>query len=298
MWVGKATVFTVGLAVILALVFGVATTALGATGGNFILGQANTASTVSKLVSNVPGSSALQVSNPSTQAGSRALQLGVSEGKAPLAVNATAGTATNLSADELDGKDSSEFLAADGKAQDAAHADRADSAASAQDAQNADKLGGQGPSAFAGFGESAYAVGGAVTPCASIDLASISNISVSRPSHIYVSGSMIYFPGQPANSLKYGEITVELRDSANNTVASAGKAYGSTTGAEDMPISRQGVLMNGSNPNNTNIPFVAQPGNTYKLQLIGRSSSGTCDNNNPPYMKDRSLSYVLIGATR
>ena len=33
----------VGLAVILALLFGVATTALGATGGNFILGQANVA---------------------------------------------------------------------------------------------------------------------------------------------------------------------------------------------------------------------------------------------------------------
>jgi hypothetical protein len=37
MWVGRATVFMVGLAVILALVLGVATTALGATEGNFIL---------------------------------------------------------------------------------------------------------------------------------------------------------------------------------------------------------------------------------------------------------------------
>ena len=33
MWVGRATVFLVGLAVVLALVFGAATTALGATGG-------------------------------------------------------------------------------------------------------------------------------------------------------------------------------------------------------------------------------------------------------------------------
>ena len=109
MWVGRATVFMVGLAVILALLFGVATTALGATGGNFILGQANVASAVSKLAGNVPGGAVLQVSNPSAQAGSKALQLGVSEGKAPLAVDAAAGTATNLSADELDGKDSADY---------------------------------------------------------------------------------------------------------------------------------------------------------------------------------------------
>lgn len=110
MWVGRATVFMVGLAVVLALLFGVATTALGATGGNFILGQSNAAAAVTRLVGNVPGGSALQVSNPSTEAGSRALQLGVSEGRAPLMVNAAAGTATNLSADELDGEDSEQIL--------------------------------------------------------------------------------------------------------------------------------------------------------------------------------------------
>jgi hypothetical protein len=35
MWVGRATVFLVGLSVILALVFGVATTAMGANGQSF-----------------------------------------------------------------------------------------------------------------------------------------------------------------------------------------------------------------------------------------------------------------------
>jgi hypothetical protein len=53
--------------------------------------------------------------------------------------------------------------------------------------------------------------------------------------------------------------------------------------------------MSGANPNTNNSPFVAQPGTTYTLRLVGRSSSGTCDNNNPPYMKDSVLSYVLIG---
>lgn len=110
MRVGRATLFMVGLAVVLALLLGVATMALGATGGNFILGQGNAASAVSKLVGNVPGGSALLVSNPSTGTNSKALQLGVAEGNAPLAVNAAAGTATNLSADELDGKDFRQIL--------------------------------------------------------------------------------------------------------------------------------------------------------------------------------------------
>ena len=109
MWVGRATVFLVGLAVVLALVFGAATTALGATGGNFILGQSNVANAITRLAGNVAGGPALQVTNNSTEPNSKALHLGVSEGKAPLTVNAAAGTVTNLSADELDGKDSADY---------------------------------------------------------------------------------------------------------------------------------------------------------------------------------------------
>ena len=75
--------------------------------------------------------------------------LGVAPDQAPIRVNATAGTATNLSADELDGKDSSAFAdGVNGKATDAAHADQADSATSAQSAQNADNLDGKDASAF------------------------------------------------------------------------------------------------------------------------------------------------------
>jgi hypothetical protein len=49
MWVGRSTVFVVGLAVIVALLFGVATTALGANGDFFKLGRSNSASAVSVL---------------------------------------------------------------------------------------------------------------------------------------------------------------------------------------------------------------------------------------------------------
>jgi hypothetical protein len=72
----------------------------------------------------------------------------VASGKAPLRVNAAAGTATNLSADELDGKDSSGFYAQGDKVTDSSHADLADSATSATSAADADTLDGKDSSAF------------------------------------------------------------------------------------------------------------------------------------------------------
>jgi hypothetical protein len=108
-WVGRATVFLVGLAVILAMVMGLASAAFSATGGNFILGQSNSADQSTTLVGQIVDTtkSALVLKNPN---GGSALQLQVNSGQAPLKVNSTAGKATNLNADKLDGKDSSEFV--------------------------------------------------------------------------------------------------------------------------------------------------------------------------------------------
>ncbi len=158
MWMARATTTVVGLAIMLALVFGVATTAIGATGGNFILGKANGATTVSKLTASVAGP-ALTLVNNSTEAAATALNISVASGKPPLKVNAAAGTATNLSADKLDGLNSSHFAQAttDGSAvhavsaDTAAHADSADSASSAthtESADNADQLDGKDSSDF------------------------------------------------------------------------------------------------------------------------------------------------------
>src|SRR5215216_648236 len=106
---GRATVFLMGLTLMLALVFGIASTALGANGGNFILGSLNnTATAITKLTGTVGGGPALQVSNPSTNTGSTALDLQVATGKAPMKVNRTT-KVTNLNSDLLDGK-SSEVL--------------------------------------------------------------------------------------------------------------------------------------------------------------------------------------------
>ena len=90
MWVGRATVFLVGLSVIGALVLGVATAALGANGDFFKVGRDNFASAVSVLDKSGAGP---------------ALRLLVDSGP-PLAVNSSARVA-NLNADKLDGKDSS-----------------------------------------------------------------------------------------------------------------------------------------------------------------------------------------------
>jgi len=107
-WMGRTASMVFGLALVLALLFGVATMALGATGGNFILGKANSAGAVSKLTANI-ANPALQLVNTSTGAAATALKLTVASGKPPLTVNAEAGKATNLDADEIDGQEASDL---------------------------------------------------------------------------------------------------------------------------------------------------------------------------------------------
>lgn len=103
MWVGRATVFLIGLSVIFAVVFGVTATAFAANGKPFILGKTNAARAVTTLVKQGPGP---------------ALNLVVSPGQPPLKVNSQ-GKVANFNADLLDGNDASSFLAADGTAADA-----------------------------------------------------------------------------------------------------------------------------------------------------------------------------------
>src|SRR5918995_371013 len=95
LWVGRVTVFLVGLAVIRAFVVGVASTALGANGDSFRLGRNNLASAVSTLSKSGAGP---------------ALRLEVDRGK-PLAVDSST-RVDDLNADTLDGKDASGFAPA------------------------------------------------------------------------------------------------------------------------------------------------------------------------------------------
>ena len=107
MFVGKATTFMVGLAMILALTVGVAGAAFGANGANFLLGKSNTANVITQLVGSVAGPG-LQIDNNSTDAAATALELQVEAGKAPMKVNSDTQVA-NLNADKVDGLNASQL---------------------------------------------------------------------------------------------------------------------------------------------------------------------------------------------
>ena len=117
LWIGRATVFLVGLAVVLALLFGAASTALAGTGvgAPFNLGKTNSVNALSSLVGST-ASSMLKVDN--NGAGTALdLQVGPSttppeqKTAAPMKVDSQAKVA-NLNADEIDGMDSSRFMTA------------------------------------------------------------------------------------------------------------------------------------------------------------------------------------------
>ncbi len=81
-------------------------TTYAATGGNFILGNPNTANQQTSLsASPAFAGKALQVTNTGTGAGATALGLTVGSGRPPLTVNSGTKVA-NLNADKLDGLDS------------------------------------------------------------------------------------------------------------------------------------------------------------------------------------------------
>ncbi|MGH3087858.1 MAG: hypothetical protein ACRDSJ_11150 [Rubrobacteraceae bacterium] len=107
MWIGRATVFLIGLSVILAVVMGVASMAFAKNGKPFILGKNNVASAITTLIKQGPGP---------------ALNLRVDSGP-PLKVN-SAEVVPNLNADKLDGRDASTF--ADGAGGVASNADELD----------------------------------------------------------------------------------------------------------------------------------------------------------------------------
>src|SRR5215207_7090120 len=108
MWVGRATVFMVGLSVILALMFGAASAALGANGNPWILGQGNVATAITAL-GGAEGVNGPMVRITNNDAGSddTALDLRVQSAEAPMRVNSLAQVA-NLNADLLDGQSSSD----------------------------------------------------------------------------------------------------------------------------------------------------------------------------------------------
>jgi hypothetical protein len=131
MWVGKANTFCVGLAVVLALMLGVASAALAALPGDpFKLGQSNRVDRLSTLVGTLAGP-VLRVDKRRPgygprAAGGRSRHPPSNEDRGPMKVDSQ-GKVINLNSDELDGQNASEFLPAGGKAADSDKLDGLDS---------------------------------------------------------------------------------------------------------------------------------------------------------------------------
>jgi hypothetical protein len=93
---------------LLALFVALGGVGVAATGGNFLLGQPNTASSQTALTAGI-NSKAMAITNTNTGASAGALALNVAAGKPPLVASAGAGKATNLNADKVDGVDADQF---------------------------------------------------------------------------------------------------------------------------------------------------------------------------------------------
>jgi hypothetical protein len=111
MWVGKATVFLVGLVVLLAVVLSLGSVALAGSGvgANFNLGKKNTVDRLSQLVGSADNAF-LRIVNEDAGTNATALDLRVEPGVTPMKVNSST-QVSNLNADLVDGHSASSFLA-------------------------------------------------------------------------------------------------------------------------------------------------------------------------------------------
>jgi hypothetical protein len=110
-WVGRATIFLVGLTVVLAVVLGLASAALAGTGVGdvFNLGKANTVNRISSLVGSTDNPM-LRITNNNAGTDATALTLQVKPGLTPMKVNSST-QVSNLNADLVDGRSASSFVA-------------------------------------------------------------------------------------------------------------------------------------------------------------------------------------------
>jgi hypothetical protein len=108
-WVGRTASMVFGLALVLALLLGVATMALATVPGDpFKLGQVNRINDALTTLTGSRSGPMMAIDNDSTANNARALDLRVEPNRAPMVVNSDE-RVTNLNADKVDGQDSSEI---------------------------------------------------------------------------------------------------------------------------------------------------------------------------------------------
>ena len=153
---GRGTATLMGLAVLLTLTVGLASTALAGTGigARFDLGKTNAVNAASRLVGSVNGPVLTVKNNNGTGSDNVPLSLETADigfvPPPPMKVDST-GKVDRLNVDLLDGVSQEGFLRSNGKAKDASRADFATSAGEAQNAQvanNANLLDGNDSTGF------------------------------------------------------------------------------------------------------------------------------------------------------
>ena len=148
LWMARGTATMLGLAVMLAVVLGVGTTALAAVPGDpFKLGRINTIAKITQLVGSADDA-LLRIDNDSKGATATALDLQVQPTRPPMKVNSFT-KVDKLNADLLDGRESNQFVTITDKASDSDKLDGRDSSSFADGtngkASDADRLDGLEP---------------------------------------------------------------------------------------------------------------------------------------------------------
>jgi len=109
LWMARGTATMIGMAVMLALILGVATTALAAVPGDPLkLGRLNSVEQITRLVGSA-SDAMLRIDNDGS---GTALDLRVEPGEAPMTVDSDK-KVTDFNSDEVDGKSANDFISED-----------------------------------------------------------------------------------------------------------------------------------------------------------------------------------------
>lgn len=246
----------------------VSTAAVAGTGvgGVFNLGKTNKVNAQSTLTGSTSGKN-LQINNSGA---GPALGLAVGAGKAPLVVNATAGKATNLNADKLDGLNSTDFYK---KTDTVANATHAGSADSADTATNATNLGGSPASAY-----QKQCQNGAVMGRAEVNGAGASTVNWTtagvNPNTAWVCNSSYYGSNVLVKQVSTGRFDVVFGDTVNGNAMGLGTGNGPLAQATSETVGNT-VAANG--------PWQCAPGMPPPVyvtcfEVYMRDSTGTLTN--------------------
>jgi hypothetical protein len=245
-WVGRTAAMVFGLALVLALVLGVATMALAAVPGDpFRLGKVNSIDRLSTLVGTAT-SPILKVENKGT---GTALHLKVQDGKPPLAVTSK-GRVPRLNSDMVDGKHAGAFLPKGATAADS------------------EKLGGKDASEFTSYKRTVVAspVGSATENGSALRnaLQGITDASATKPYLLYIEAGTYDLGNGFLQMKQYVDIegAGELRTIITSTVA--GCEAGTVNGANNAELRfltvrntgtlcAYGIYNNGTSPRLTNV---------------------------------------------